>query len=86
MRLESQEKSEFCAWVSSSRRRPVKNPTLEARSGKLSATFGRMPDERMVEQVYWLPDTLMKGFALMNFSASEPVAISANDEAKEAAL
>ncbi|HXF05800.1 MAG TPA: hypothetical protein VNM72_10350 [Blastocatellia bacterium] len=45
-----------------------------------------MPDERMVEQVYWLPDTLMKGFALMNFSASEPVAISANDEAKEAAL
>jgi ubiquinol-cytochrome c reductase cytochrome b subunit len=30
--------------------RPVKNLTLEAMMGKLSATFRRMPDERMVER------------------------------------
>jgi len=48
--------------------RPVKNLTLEAMMGKLSATFSRMPDERMVERVDdSLHDTLMSGFAMMFF-------------------
>ena len=67
--------------------RPVKNLTLEAMIDKLSATFSRMPDERMAERVdYSLDDTLMSGFALMNFSASEPVTVSAGDEAESKAL
>lgn len=48
--------------------RPVKNLTLEAMIGKLSATFSQMPDERAAERIdYSRHDTLMSGFALMFF-------------------
>lgn len=73
--------------VSSGRMRPVENLTVEAMRGKLSATFGRMPDKRMVKQVdHSLPDTLMSGFPLMNFSASEHVVVSASAEAESKAV
>lgn len=55
---------EYALWAM----RPVKNLTLEAMIGKLSATFSQIREERAAERSDdSRQDTLMSGFALMFF-------------------